>query len=45
MYILPDDDPTGIEACGSLNWFNTKIMHLLVNYFKLVILSLVLNVS
>jgi len=21
-YILPDDDPTGIEACGSWKWFN-----------------------
>jgi hypothetical protein len=42
MYRFPDDDPTGIETFRSFNVLmqykcvNTKIVHLLVNYYKLM---------
>jgi hypothetical protein len=36
MYILPYDDPTGIETCfNASNCVNTRTVHLLVNYYKL----------
>ena len=44
MYKLRDEDPTGIETRRSFycfnvnNCVNTKIVHLLVNYYKLVII-------